>query len=321
MDENTTIKPGDGWVASGVPGGTLWLAEELEPGGREVKLVRWRGGSGGELVREENHASVLELLRADRSGSGWRRASDSEVEALIASLSRTDAADQVHGLQQRAREAGVKAEGRAIDQERLGVRQAAAAAREEGTAVPALDKMLWKPGPPQTLPTGTKPAGEVWPPPGPVRADAPMQERAGLVPPRKVTFPHDYPGAPGNPTDPAGWTSDCEYGCGAYAGPSTSGSRDKSVDPFGECPKHPELLAIKGGLMYQELMEGPLAELEAIRRVLEDRERQQRQIALAEQMEELGSRMIYEARELRRTAGVSDEEHAADMITPTTNGD
>lgn len=33
-------------------------------------------------------------------------------------------------------------------------------------------------------------------------------------------------------------TSDCEYGCGCYMGPSRSGG-PTGLDPFGKCPKNP----------------------------------------------------------------------------------
>lgn len=53
-------------------------------------------------------------------------------------------------------------------------------------------------------------------------------------------YSHKYPGAPGhNPDDPGDcFTSNCEYGCGAWCGPSRSGAPD-GIDPFGNCPKHP----------------------------------------------------------------------------------
>ena len=59
-------------------------------------------------------------------------------------------------------------------------------------------------------------------------------------------YPHKYPGRPGhNPNDPGDcYTSDCEYECGCWAGPSRSGGPD-GVDPFGNCPKHPEYPATK----------------------------------------------------------------------------
>lgn len=57
----------------------------------------------------------------------------------------------------------------------------------------------------------------------------------------KVEFPHDYPGAPGHDPDNPGdcFTSDCRYGCGCSAG-ATNSRGPNGVDPFGECPKHPD---------------------------------------------------------------------------------
>lgn len=43
-------------------------------------------------------------------------------------------------------------------------------------------------------------------------------------------FPHSYE---------EDGTSDCAHGCGGWAGPSRSGGPD-GVDPFGECPAHPD---------------------------------------------------------------------------------
>lgn len=66
-----------------------------------------------------------------------------------------------------------------------------------------------------------------------------IRESTGRSVPRPG-YPHNYPGDPSQPgNDGESWTSDCSYGCGAWAGPSRSGSRTKGVDPFGECPKNP----------------------------------------------------------------------------------
>lgn len=68
-------------------------------------------------------------------------------------------------------------------------------------------------------------------------------------------FPHKYPGAPGhNLEDPwVCFTSDCSYGCGCWAGPSRSGGPD-GVDPFGECPNHPDKSIVGDGLTTEEQM-------------------------------------------------------------------
>jgi hypothetical protein len=56
--------------------------------------------------------------------------------------------------------------------------------------------------------------------------------------PNKVGFPHDYPGDPAKNAGES-WTSNCLYGCRCWAGGSRSGGPD-GLDPFGECPKHPD---------------------------------------------------------------------------------
>lgn len=48
----------------------------------------------------------------------------------------------------------------------------------------------------------------------------------------RALYPHRYHGQINH-------TSDCEYGCGAWAGPSRSGAPD-DIDPFGSCPNHPD---------------------------------------------------------------------------------
>jgi hypothetical protein len=50
---------------------------------------------------------------------------------------------------------------------------------------------------------------------------------------------HHYPFAPDR-------TSDCEYGCGCWAGPNRSGGPG-GLDPFGECPNNPEDGVRRGG--------------------------------------------------------------------------
>lgn len=54
---------------------------------------------------------------------------------------------------------------------------------------------------------------------------------------RSTQYPHSYPGSPVK-NDGDCWTSDCTHGCGAWAGPAGSGAPD-GIDPFGECPRHP----------------------------------------------------------------------------------
>ena len=73
--------------------------------------------------------------------------------------------------------------------------------------------------------------------------------------PYKYEYPHKYPGAPGHNPDNLGdcFTSDCEYGCGCWAGPSRSGGPD-GVNPFGNCPKHPTVLALASSLNESSLV-------------------------------------------------------------------
>jgi hypothetical protein len=316
--EQAELKIGSGWRTVGGP---IWLLEDVE-GGAEAVLARWKAGVGGALVREMMQVRVSQLQRglAGLEPRNWVPVSEAEVDALVSSLMRSDAADELHGLRQRARDQDAGAEGAAVDRERAETRRERHVSAEVESAVPVREKSYWagmqadrivldETAAPAAVPEPLYRSALATP--GEVRANAPVGERVGIDPPRSVRFEHDYPGAPGyDPDDPGEcFTSDCRYGCGCYAGPSTSGARDKTVDPFGECPKHPELLKVKGSLTFRALVEEQgMAPDEALRAALGSRERQVRQRELADHMEDVGSRMIYEARELRKLAGVNDEQ-------------
>jgi hypothetical protein len=152
MDGNAGLKIGSGWRA---PGGPIWLLEDVE-NGREAVLARWRAGAGGALERETLRVAVGFLSPEH----GWVAVEQSAVDALVEQLMSTEAAERLHGVRERAKAQAIAEEGSAIDRQREAAREERLRASEQVTAVPASEKSLW--------PTGTKPEGEVWPPPPPV---------------------------------------------------------------------------------------------------------------------------------------------------------
>lgn len=309
MDENVTVKPGDGWVNATV----LWLVDELVDSGTAVRMVRWRSDVGVDLLREEGTVPLAVLDRR----AGWRRASDEEVQHLMEQLLRTPARDAVAGLQQRAREQGVADEGRARDREALARR---AASTHE---VPAAAKSYWGVGKSGAA-AGPVDAEAAYPAPlnGPQfsremrEADRVVFDEHDKLPatgsdaPMEVTFPHNYPERPDR-------TSDCKHGCGCWAGPSRSGGPD-GVDPLGDCPAHPDLLAAKRSPFFRAMLAEGMDQLDALHQAVDAIAHQHRTLALALEAEDLGTRLIFHARDLRRAAGVSDEEHAKNTMIPTT---
>lgn len=268
-EDQRELKVGSGWSQLGQP---LWLLESVEAG--HANLVRWRAVTGGELQREEVTIRGVKLLEGQEA---WYQVPDEQVQQLMEALTRTPAGDAVASLMEAEKRQGEAAANTVKAREESASRLARAQKRHQSMVVPApasewvtyasvegsvpsageLRAVAEQPPlvEPKTITLSYRelsgleahsPGADALPVES--RPNAQFEERAGLVPPRVVRFPHDFPGAPGHDPENPGecFTSNCSYGCGAWCGPSRSSWKPDGtgIDPGGECEMHPELLAI-----------------------------------------------------------------------------
>jgi hypothetical protein len=228
------VKVGACWRFKGAP---PWMVDAIE--GDEAVLARWKDGE-----REVLRRPVRELLTYGH----WRECDPEEmtlpsVNVQIAASGRSS--DVPPPAIFRTRPVDDRTElGRAVTR----MTQPPGIVTQEALAPPR-DRPV-RPDPVPTRPEdGISRAAEPWRiyegKPNAVLND-PKAVAAAPHPPRERRYPHSYPGEPGhNPDDPGDcFTSNCAYGCGAWAGPSRSGGPE-GVEPFGDCPNHPELEAQK----------------------------------------------------------------------------
>lgn len=249
----TVVGIGSGWAQTG---GWVWLVDGFTADDAAV-LARW-GQLGGGLERAERRVPIVELL----NGASWRQASDAELDAERDRISGLVSPQGVPIADVRgamvAADSAVKAQSEAL------ARQEARAVQEPPVRPLSPPASGWSVYEPERKPVlGVRE----------VLREPPMEERAGLVPVRRVEFPHDYPGAPGHdPQDPGEcYTSDCAYQCGCW-GPSRSGGPD-GVDPFGECPANkarsdPRAVALRALASRMEQRAGAMLEAARVLREL-----------------------------------------------------